>query len=73
MRAGIPDYLFWAAGQGYGIEFKTGDGTLSDDQRNFLRELIAAKVEVAVCWGSVQVFRKVHEWGLVRPSVRMVA
>ena len=65
---GIPDYLFWAAGQGYGIEFKTGDGTLSDDQRNFLRELIAAKVEVAVCWGSVQVFRKVHEWGLVRPS-----
>ena len=73
VRAGIPDYLFWAAGQGYGIEFKTGDGTLSDDQRNFLRELIAAKVEVAVCWGSVQVFRKVHEWGLVRPSVRTVA
>ena len=51
VRAGIPDYLFWAAGQGYGIEFKTGDGTLSDDQRSFLRELIAAKVEVAVCWG----------------------
>ena len=70
--AGIPDYLFWDLGLSYAIEFKIGDGVLSDNQRVFLKRLIAAKVKVAVCWGTRQVFDKVREWGLTR-SLQVMA
>lgn len=66
VKAGIPDFLFWHYGRGFAIEFKRADGVLSDAQRAFLRTLIGAEVEVAVCWNSVQVFQKVVEWGLAR-------
>lgn len=66
VKAGIPDFLFWHDGRGFAIEFKREDGVLSDAQRDFLRTLIGADVEVAVCWSASQVADKVVEWGLTR-------
>lgn len=71
VRPGIPDYLFWDDGKGYAIEFKVEDGDLTDSQKIFLPEMIAAGVQVKVCWNAGQVFDTVYRWGLVRPGVRI--
>ena len=68
IKAGLPDLMFWHVGQGYAIELKTDCGDLSEAQEIFLREMIAAGVEVAVCWNQTQVFNKVVGWGLTRAA-----
>lgn len=69
IRRGVPDYAFWRRARAFAIELKTVDGELSDDQKDFLRELIRAGVEVAVCWTRPQVFQRVVVWELARPGV----
>jgi hypothetical protein len=69
-RPGIPDFLFWEPQQAYAIEFKVGDGVLSDPEEDFIRDLLAAGVRCKVCWGPAQVFDTVFAWGLCRPQVR---
>lgn len=67
VRAGVPDYLFWHRAHSFAIELKTIDGDTSDDQKKFLREMISAEVEIAICRTITSVFYKVREWGLTRP------
>jgi hypothetical protein len=66
VKPGLPDYLFWH-GRAFAIELKTVDGTLSEDQEDFLQRLIVAGTEVKVCWSKSQVFDTVVCWGLTRP------
>jgi hypothetical protein len=73
IRPGICDYLFWHQSLGYAIELKVDDGELTDDEEDFIRDLIKAEIEVKVCWGMWQVFETVGDWGLVRPGVRIAA
>lgn len=68
--AGIPDYHFMHASYSYWIEFKIADGVLSDDQKTFMRRLIAAGAICKVCWGAVQVMNTVYDWRLCRPEVK---
>lgn len=70
VRAGIPDYLFWDQSYAYAIEFKVGEGELTDDEEVFMRELLGAGVICKVCWGAVQVMNTVYGWHLCRPTVR---
>jgi hypothetical protein len=67
IKPGIADYLFWHESRGFAIELKRDvDADLSDDQDDFLRQMILAKVEVSVAWTIWQVFNKVKAWGLCR-------
>jgi hypothetical protein len=66
VRPGLPDYAFWHAGDSFAIELKTLDGTLSPEQKNWLRSLIANKVHCRVCCSQNLVFDTVVEWGLTR-------
>jgi hypothetical protein len=66
VRAGVSDYLFWRLGRGFAIELKTVDGSLSDDQKTFLKEMIEAGIPVSVCWDIRQVIAKLQAWGLCR-------
>jgi hypothetical protein len=70
VRPGIPDYLFWDQGYAYAIEFKVGEGELSEAEKDFMRKLIGAGVICKVCWGQTQVMNTVYGWHLCRPSVR---
>lgn len=72
VKKGICDYLFWHRSLGFAIEMKIGDGKLDDDQKIFIRSLIAAQCDVAVCWTKVQLFRKLADWELLRPGVRLI-
>jgi hypothetical protein len=73
VKAGIPDYLFWYRARSFAIEFKIGDGRLSDAEKTFLRGLIREGTFCRVCWGSTQVMNTVWGWGLVRPQVHWKA
>lgn len=73
VRAGIPDYLFWALARGFAIELKAdADCKLSDDQEDFLKALISAQIEVSVCWTIDQVVDRCRAWDLLRPGVRLI-
>jgi hypothetical protein len=68
IKAGLPDYLFWHRDRAFAIELKRdADAPLSDDQKMFLRGLIANGCEVAVCWLLDQVAERVRLWDLCRP------
>jgi VRR-NUC domain len=68
VKKGLPDYLFWHQGKSFAIELKkTADSDLADEQKDRLRELLAAGVLVKVCWSLDQVMRTVTDWGLTRP------
>jgi hypothetical protein len=67
IRKGICDYLFWHRASAFALELKVGDNDLDDDQKAFIRRLIAAEVETKVCWSKPQVFDTVVKWGLTRP------
>ncbi len=73
IKPGITDYLFWRLGRGFAIELKTiaqamtANKGLSDDQHNFLSQLITAGVEVSVCWTIDLVLARCQGWGLCRP------
>lgn len=66
VKAGISDYLFWHKSRGFAIELKTVTGVLSDGQKDFLNQMIAAGVEVSVCWTLDLVAERVKGWGLCR-------
>jgi VRR-NUC domain len=66
IKSGICDYLFWFEGSSFAIELKVPDGILSDDQKKWLRSMIANKVRCKVCWSKSLVFQTVVEWGLTR-------
>jgi hypothetical protein len=70
VQRGIPDYFFGFHSYTYWIEFKVDDGVLSEDEKKFIRRLLAAGHFVKVCWGSVQVMNTVYGWGLCRPQVK---
>lgn len=70
VKPGITDYLFWHQSYSYAIEFKVDDGELTEDEKTFMRGLLAAGVICKVCWGSVQVMDTVYGWRLVRPQVK---
>lgn len=67
IKPGICDYAFWRNGYGYAIEMKrNASEPLSDDQKDWMRGLIRARVPVKVCWSKVQVAETVRGWGLTR-------
>lgn len=66
VKAGISDYLFWHRSLGFAVEMKTVDGVLSDDQKDFLKQMIRAGVEVSICWTIDQLAERVKAWGLCR-------
>ncbi len=72
IKPGLPDNWFIHYGRVYLIELKaTADDDLSQDQKDFLKSAIASGAEVSICWDIWQVFNKIREWGLCRPSAVM--
>lgn len=68
VRSGITDYLFWFDGRGFAIELKRSpDEKLSDDQKDFCKGLLRARIPLKICWTKLQVFNVVVDWGLARP------
>jgi hypothetical protein len=68
IRPGICDYLFWFDGRGFAIELKRSpDEKLSEDQKDFCKGLIRARIPLKICWLKSQVFNVVTDWGLTRP------
>lgn len=72
IKPGIWDYLFWHRRRAYAIELKVGDNDLDDDQIDFGKALIAAGLDLKVCWTKAQVFETTRDWGLLR-AVREAA
>jgi hypothetical protein len=69
VQEGIWDYAFWHRGKSFAVEMKVGDNDLTTDQEVWGRRLIAAGVEVKVCWTKAQLFVTIQRWGLTRPTV----
>lgn len=61
---GFPDLLFISRGRAYGIELKTGDGELSDDQQEAYPVLIRAGMPIAVCRTAPEVIQQIRAWGI---------
>lgn len=67
VKKGWPDYQFFHHGSAFAIELKVPSGTLSPEQKDILRQLIANQVSCRVCWSVDLVIATVAEWGLSRP------
>lgn len=71
-RKGVLDLIFLAWRTAYWIELKKdADASLTDEQRQMVKDLITGGYEVSICWDLWQVFAKVKEWGLCRNSAVM--
>lgn len=73
IRPGICDYAFWHNARGFAIELKrNADEPLSDDQEEWIRGLIRARIPIKICWTADQVFQTVVAWRLTR-TMRVAA